>query len=332
MTLLSLVAVATCLRAYALHEYARQLTELAMQEQASEDGDEESVSSGSGGAAAPGAGGGSAPARRRPRRPSLFTAVTAASRPLSLLNLRLSLMDRDFTERDFELLVRLDELEAATRQDAPPPPLPESQLAQLPVHVHRTPTKKGGQARSAAALLDLAAAGGQEKKRGATGAAAAAALQLSPTAGTPRVPVLVEGRPQGAAAAPPPAGCGGGGGGGEIRAAYPRVVAAPVPAAAAAPARQGLAEIVPAAPAPRAAATFESEGEEEAPLCSVCLEEFEDGAQILSLPCRHQYHAECVTQWLRLKGLGATCPNCKGTVFAGLERAAADQQQGQRVS
>ena len=280
---------------------------------------------------------------------------------------------------------------AATRQDAPPPPLPESQLAQLPVHVHRTPTKKGGQARSAAALLDLAAAGGQEKKRGATGAAAAAALQLSPTAGTPRVPVLVEGRPQGAAAAPPPAGCGGGGGGGEIRAAYPRVVAAPVPAAAAAPARQGLAEIVPAAPAPRAAATFESEGEEEAPLCSVCLEEFEDGAQvglqgllhacgmvlvtsssdseqvfcgcaagnrlspsvsspppptrlprsplllllllqILSLPCRHQYHAECVTQWLRLKGLGATCPNCKGTVFAGLERAAADQQQGQRVS
>lgn len=38
--------------------------------------------------------------------------------------------------------------------------------------------------------------------------------------------------------------------------------------------------------------------------------------QILSLPCRHQFHEECVTQWLRFKGAGATCPNCKGTVFS----------------
>lgn len=76
-----------------------------MQEQSSADDDTESVASGSAPA------GGSAPARRRPRRPSLLTAV-AAARPLSLLNLRLSLMDRDFTEQDFDLLVRLDELEA----------------------------------------------------------------------------------------------------------------------------------------------------------------------------------------------------------------------------
>lgn len=37
--------------------------------------------------------------------------------------------------------------------------------------------------------------------------------------------------------------------------------------------------------------------------------------QILSLPCRHQYHADCVTQWLRFKGATATCPNCKGQVW-----------------
>lgn len=78
-----------------------------MHEQSSADDDAESVASGS----AAGAAGASTPARRRPRRPSLLTAV-AAARPLSLLNLRLSLMDRDFTEQDFDLLVRLDELEA----------------------------------------------------------------------------------------------------------------------------------------------------------------------------------------------------------------------------
>lgn len=50
---------------------------------------------------------GSAAARRRLR------AAAAAGRPLSLLNLQLSL-DRglDFSEQDYQLLVRLDEMEA----------------------------------------------------------------------------------------------------------------------------------------------------------------------------------------------------------------------------
>lgn len=37
--------------------------------------------------------------------------------------------------------------------------------------------------------------------------------------------------------------------------------------------------------------------------------------QILSLPCGHEFHADCVTQWLRFKGAAATCPNCKHAVF-----------------
>ena len=35
----------------------------------------------------------------------------------------------------------------------------------------------------------------------------------------------------------------------------------------------------------------------------------------MRLPCGHQFHAGCVTQWLRLKGMTATCPNCKARVF-----------------
>lgn len=37
--------------------------------------------------------------------------------------------------------------------------------------------------------------------------------------------------------------------------------------------------------------------------------------QILTLPCRHNYHETCVTQWLRYKGINATCPLCKDQVF-----------------
>lgn len=137
---------------------------------------------------------------------------------------------------------------------------------------------------------------------------------------------------------------------GEIRAAYP-CASAGVEAAQAAP---------PSAGAP----PLDAECEEEPPLCSICLDPFEDGVkvgprpcllggagvtlmvagrrrgararqrcpaplqmrsaplalpcpapQVLSLPCRHQYHADCVTRWLRLKGMDSTCPNCKGTVF-----------------
>ncbi len=58
----------------------------------------EDAAEGTGTAGAPGS---SSPARRRTRgpRPALLRAVAAAGRPLSLLNLRLSLVDRDFTDQ-----------------------------------------------------------------------------------------------------------------------------------------------------------------------------------------------------------------------------------------
>ncbi|CAK7325719.1 unnamed protein product [Dovyalis caffra] len=42
--------------------------------------------------------------------------------------------------------------------------------------------------------------------------------------------------------------------------------------------------------------------------CSVCLEQVIMGEVIRTLPCLHQFHANCIDPWLRQQG---TCPVCK---------------------
>ncbi|CAK9133605.1 unnamed protein product [Ilex paraguariensis] len=42
--------------------------------------------------------------------------------------------------------------------------------------------------------------------------------------------------------------------------------------------------------------------------CSVCLEQVNVAELIRSLPCLHQFHANCIDPWLRQQG---TCPVCK---------------------
>ncbi|KAJ6720461.1 TARGET OF ERK KINASE MPK-1 [Salix viminalis] len=42
--------------------------------------------------------------------------------------------------------------------------------------------------------------------------------------------------------------------------------------------------------------------------CSVCLEQVTVGEVIRTLPCLHQFHADCIDPWLRQQG---TCPVCK---------------------
>ncbi|VTT59693.1 unnamed protein product [Fusarium fujikuroi] len=45
--------------------------------------------------------------------------------------------------------------------------------------------------------------------------------------------------------------------------------------------------------------------------CVVCLEEYVDGvSQVMSLPCGHEFHVECITPWLTTRR--RTCPICKG--------------------
>ncbi|KAK4540609.1 hypothetical protein LTR36_009039 [Oleoguttula mirabilis] len=55
--------------------------------------------------------------------------------------------------------------------------------------------------------------------------------------------------------------------------------------------------------------------------CVVCLEEYVDGvSRVMSLPCGHEFHAECITPWLTTRR--RTCPICKGDVVRSLVRSA----------
>ena len=42
--------------------------------------------------------------------------------------------------------------------------------------------------------------------------------------------------------------------------------------------------------------------------CSVCIESFKNGDDVMCLPCFHTYHKNCITPWLKTK---STCPVCK---------------------
>jgi len=54
--------------------------------------------------------------------------------------------------------------------------------------------------------------------------------------------------------------------------------------------------------------------------CVVCLEEYVDGvSRVMSLPCGHEFHAECITPWLITRR--RTCPICKGDVVRSLARS-----------
>ncbi|KAK1758394.1 hypothetical protein QBC47DRAFT_374538 [Echria macrotheca] len=53
--------------------------------------------------------------------------------------------------------------------------------------------------------------------------------------------------------------------------------------------------------------------------CVVCLEEYVDGvSRVMSLPCGHEFHVECITPWLTTRR--RTCPICKGDVVRSLAR------------
>ncbi|KAL4881009.1 hypothetical protein BJY04DRAFT_63981 [Aspergillus karnatakaensis] len=53
--------------------------------------------------------------------------------------------------------------------------------------------------------------------------------------------------------------------------------------------------------------------------CVVCLEEYVDGqSRVMSLPCGHEFHAECITPWLTTRR--RTCPICKGDVVRSMNQ------------
>lgn len=53
--------------------------------------------------------------------------------------------------------------------------------------------------------------------------------------------------------------------------------------------------------------------------CVVCLEEYVDGeSRVMSLPCGHEFHADCIRPWLVNRR--RTCPICKGDVVRSMAK------------
>ncbi|KAJ8624134.1 hypothetical protein MRB53_032664 [Persea americana] len=48
-------------------------------------------------------------------------------------------------------------------------------------------------------------------------------------------------------------------------------------------------------------------------ICVVCQAEYEENDNIGILGCGHEYHVDCIKQWLLLKNL---CPMCKRPAFS----------------
>ncbi|KAL7153452.1 hypothetical protein ABFS83_04G169700 [Erythranthe nasuta] len=53
--------------------------------------------------------------------------------------------------------------------------------------------------------------------------------------------------------------------------------------------------------------------------CPICLEEFHVGNEVRGLPCAHNFHVECIDEWLRLN---VKCPRCRSCVFPNLDLSA----------
>mmetsp|Transcript_2614 Transcript_2614/g.7176 ORF Transcript_2614/g.7176 Transcript_2614/m.7176 type:complete len:388 (+) Transcript_2614:326-1489(+) len=61
------------------------------------------------------------------------------------------------------------------------------------------------------------------------------------------------------------------------------------------------------APEETDALKFSKDDHEEEPHCSICLGEYEDGEKLVSLPCGHVYHDDCITSWTENH---TRCPLC----------------------
>ncbi|CAI9092170.1 OLC1v1027349C1 [Oldenlandia corymbosa var. corymbosa] len=44
---------------------------------------------------------------------------------------------------------------------------------------------------------------------------------------------------------------------------------------------------------------FKKKNKEEHLSCVICCSEYKNGARLITLPCAHQYHAECISRWLK---------------------------------
>lgn len=52
--------------------------------------------------------------------------------------------------------------------------------------------------------------------------------------------------------------------------------------------------------------------------CSICLESFVQGDELIRLPCGHRFHAVCLDPWVRVRG---DCPYCRSVIVVTNQRA-----------
>merc|ERR1711865_138519 len=57
------------------------------------------------------------------------------------------------------------------------------------------------------------------------------------------------------------------------------------------------------------AATYDPDSKYQQDSCVICLCEFENGDNLMVLPCQHEFHTECINPWLLKKS--SKCPICK---------------------
>jgi hypothetical protein len=81
------------------------------------------------------------------------------STPLDLLNLRLSLVDRDFDSADYDLLLALDQ---SLSMPASRPPVTDIHLASLPIHIHAAKLKTRKQVEARGSYRSWGKDGGEE--------------------------------------------------------------------------------------------------------------------------------------------------------------------------
>ena len=49
------------------------------------------------------------------------------------------------------------------------------------------------------------------------------------------------------------------------------------------------------------------EGRTDSDTCIICMDKFTTGCKYKKLPCKHEYHADCLNQWLENS---KKCPVC----------------------
>ena len=175
---------------------------------------------------------------------------------------------------------------AALRQ----PGLTNEELAGIDVVIYRRVA--GGDATASSAAASGNAGSRAAAAVAATGSVAASAVGFVP----PLSHAVADGF------APPGVSVDVEGGGTETRNPLPLAAAAPAAALAAASAAQPAAE--PDGLRRQVTADVGVGGD----TCCVCIDTFDDGDELLELPCGHRFHGECIKPWLQTS---VQCPMCK---------------------